>query len=111
MLRRPEQPKTNSHRNRRPRRAVLPTRRLPGNRTNPQSPSPKIKPKQRAMAATTQPEQTPRQIAEDESGGRMSFFEHLVDLRKRLVSSLISIGIGAIIGLSISKHFITFIIK
>src|ERR1700722_10896527 len=63
------------------------------------------------MAASVQPEQTPRAIAAEEAGGRMSFFEHLVDLRKRLISALISIGIGAIIGLSIAKHFINLIIR
>ena len=41
------------------------------------------------------PERTPEQIAEEEAGGRMSFFEHLVELRKRIVNSLIGIGIGA----------------
>ncbi len=29
----------------------------------------------------------------------MSFFEHLVDLRKRLINSAIGIGIGAVPGL------------
>ena len=33
----------------------------------------------------------------------MSFFEHLTELRKRLIYSLISIGVGAIIGLAISQ--------
>ena len=38
---------------------------------------------------TSPPERTPRQIAEEDAGGRMSFFEHLVELRQRIVSSLI----------------------
>ncbi|MGA8037641.1 MAG: twin-arginine translocase subunit TatC [Candidatus Acidiferrales bacterium] len=47
--------------------------------------------------------------AEEEIGGRMSFFEHLVDLRKRLINSAIAIAIGACIGLTVSKRFIAFI--
>jgi sec-independent protein translocase protein TatC len=49
--------------------------------------------------------------AEEDIGGRMSFFEHLVDLRKRLINSAIAIAIGAGIGLTVSKRFITFITK
>src|SRR5579862_5688330 len=63
------------------------------------------------MAAIVQPEPAPRPVAEGEDGGRMSFYEHLVDLRKRLINSLLGIGIGAIVGLTISKHFINFITR
>jgi sec-independent protein translocase protein TatC len=49
--------------------------------------------------------------AEEEIGGRMSFFEHLVDLRKRLINSAIAIAIGAGVGLTVSKRFIAFITK
>lgn len=49
--------------------------------------------------------------AEEEIGGRMSFFEHLVDLRKRLINSAIAIAIGAGIGFTVSKRFIAFITK
>ena len=45
----------------------------------------------------------------EEPGARMSFFDHLVDLRKRLINSAIAIAIGAGIGLALSKHFIAFI--
>jgi sec-independent protein translocase protein TatC len=48
---------------------------------------------------------------EEELGGRMSFFDHLVDLRKRLVNSAIAIAIGASVGLAVSKRFINFITK
>jgi sec-independent protein translocase protein TatC len=48
---------------------------------------------------------------EEDAGGRMSFFEHLVDLRKRLINSAIAIAIGAAIGLAISKRFINFVTK
>jgi len=55
------------------------------------------------------PDRTPDQVPEDDTGGRMSFFEHLVELRKRIVSSLIGIGIGAVIGITFSKRIINFI--
>src|SRR6266403_1051944 len=46
---------------------------------------------------------------EQEAGGKMSFFEHLVDLRKRLINSAIAIAVGAMIGVSISQKVIGFI--
>jgi sec-independent protein translocase protein TatC len=42
-------------------------------------------------------------------GGRMSFFEHLVELRTRLIHSAIAIVLGTGVGLLLSKHFITFV--
>ena len=54
------------------------------------------------------PSRTPG-AGEDSTEGRMSFFEHLTELRKRIVNSAIGIGIGAVIGLAVSKRFITFI--
>ncbi len=45
----------------------------------------------------------------DEDGGSMSFFEHLVELRKRIVSALIAIGIGIVFAFFIAKRFINFI--
>jgi len=47
---------------------------------------------------------------EEETGGSMSFFDHLVELRKRIVSSLIAVGIGMVLGLLVSKRVIGFII-
>jgi sec-independent protein translocase protein TatC len=61
------------------------------------------------MAAPATPERTPRQHAEEESGGAMSFFDHLVELRKRLISALIAVGIGMVIGLTVARRFINFI--
>lgn len=61
------------------------------------------------MAENDQAERTPREVAEEEAGGRMSFFEHLVELRKRLINSLLSIGAGMIVGLLVSKRMINFI--
>jgi sec-independent protein translocase protein TatC len=39
----------------------------------------------------------------------MSFFEHLVDLRKRLINSAIAIGIGAMIGVTVAERLLGFI--
>jgi sec-independent protein translocase protein TatC len=80
------------------------------------SPIPIPKPKKRAMADPAQPDLTvpappsPEPPVAGEPGGRMSFFEHLVDLRKRLINSAVAIAIGAGIGLALSKHFIAFIV-
>jgi len=41
----------------------------------------------------------------------MTFFEHLSELRKRIVNSLISIGIGAAIGWFVAPHFVNWIVK
>jgi len=37
----------------------------------------------------------------------MTFFEHLSELRKRIIYSLYAIGIGAFIGVYVSKYIIT----
>ena len=57
-----------------------------------------------------EPERRALLAAEDDAGGKMSFFDHLVELRKRLVSSLIGVGAGIIVGLLVSKRFIVFIV-
>jgi sec-independent protein translocase protein TatC len=56
-----------------------------------------------ALATTAKPA--------DEEGGQMTFFEHLVELRKRLIHSLIAIGIGAFIGVYVAKWVIGFITR
>src|ERR1700752_737033 len=43
------------------------------------------------------------------AGGQMTFFEHLSELRKRIVNSLYAIGVGAFIGVYISPKVIRFI--
>jgi len=48
---------------------------------------------------------------EQEPGGKMSFFEHLVDLRKRLINSAIAIAIGTMVGVSVSEKVIGFIAR
>ncbi|MGB0033940.1 MAG: twin-arginine translocase subunit TatC [Candidatus Acidiferrales bacterium] len=63
------------------------------------------------MPANDQPEQTNQPSAEEEAGGRMSFFDHLVDLRKRLINSLLAIGVGMVVGFFISNKFVDFIVK
>lgn len=47
----------------------------------------------------------------EEPGGRMSFFEHLADLRTRLFHAVISIFIGAFIGVGIAKYVMQFIAR
>ena len=41
----------------------------------------------------------------------MSFFEHLLDLRKTLIYSAAAIAVGAAIGLLVSKHFIVILVQ
>ena len=48
-------------------------------------------------------------VPEQEPGGKMSFFDHLVDLRKRLINSAAAIAVGAMIGVSVSKRVFDFI--
>src|SRR6266404_9093862 len=55
------------------------------------------------MATSEHPEETA------ESGGQMTFFEHLVELRKRIINSLIAIAIGAFVGVYIGKYVIVYV--
>src|ERR1035437_3309965 len=48
---------------------------------------------------------------ENEAGGKMSFFDHLVDLRKRIINSAIAIALGAGIGVSIADKVFGFIAR
>ena len=45
----------------------------------------------------------------EQAGGQMTFFEHLAELRKRIINSLYAIGIGAFVGVYIAKYVITWI--
>ena len=70
------------------------------------------------MTTSNQPESVPEsesnsQItpAAEEPAGAMTFFEHLSELRKRIIYSLYAIGIGAFIGVYVSKYFISWITK
>ena len=49
------------------------------------------------MTNSSQPD-SPIVPPEEEPGAQMTFFEHLVELRKRIINSLVSILIGAMIG-------------
>src|SRR5580704_12316377 len=63
------------------------------------------------MAAAAQPDRNAVPPPDNDPGGRMSFFEHLVELRKRLIHAAIAIVLGTGVGLLLSKHFITFIVQ
>jgi sec-independent protein translocase protein TatC len=54
------------------------------------------------MATSEHPEETA------ETGGQMTFFEHLVELRKRIINSLIAIGLGAFVGVYVAKYVINY---
>lgn len=62
------------------------------------------------MSAPAQPERAAQPPVE-QAGSSMSFFEHLVELRKRLISALIAIGVGMVIGLLVAKPFINLIVQ
>ena len=59
----------------------------------------------------TPPEKKSRFAFLEEPGGRMSFLEHLYDLRTRIIHSLLGIAVGMFVGLSVSKFVIGFIIR
>jgi sec-independent protein translocase protein TatC len=66
------------------------------------------------MTTSSQPENVPNvstQPPEESSGGQMTFFEHLVELRKRIINSLLSIAVGAVAGWYLAPHFVDFITK
>src|SRR5688572_902919 len=52
------------------------------------------------------PDPTPPEIPSltESDEGRMSFFEHLAELRKRLIYSAIAIAVGAVIGFSVAER-------
>ncbi|HEY5069244.1 MAG TPA: twin-arginine translocase subunit TatC, partial [Candidatus Acidoferrum sp.] len=47
----------------------------------------------------------------EDPGGQMTFFEHLVELRKRIITSLIAVAIGAGIGWFVAPYFVSWITK
>ena len=61
------------------------------------------------MTTSSQPENTAITKPVEEEGGQMTFFEHLVELRKRIVNSLIAIVIGTFVGVYLSRFFIDWI--
>ncbi len=70
------------------------------------------------MAPSIRPEYVPAPEANaqirppaEEPGGAMTFFEHLSELRKRIINSLISVVIGALIGWIVAPRFVNWITK
>lgn len=55
------------------------------------------------MATSEHPEETA------ETGGQMTFFEHLVELRKRIINSLIAVAVGAFAGVYVAKYVIKYV--
>ncbi len=62
------------------------------------------------MASSDQPENA-SQAAREGEGGQMTFFEHLVELRKRIINSLIAIGLCSLAGWYVAPRFIEVITK
>jgi sec-independent protein translocase protein TatC len=48
---------------------------------------------------------------EEEPGAQMTFFEHLVELRKRIIHAFVSILLGAMIGWSVAPHFVNVMVQ
>jgi len=66
------------------------------------------------MTPSSQPEpadNTALTAPDNEPGGAMTFFEHLNELRKRLINSIVSILVGAAIGWFLAPHFVNWITK
>lgn len=63
------------------------------------------------MAAPAQPDPTQQRRADEQDGARMSFFDHLVELRKRLINSLMAIGAGMVVGFFLSERLVGFIVR
>src|ERR1700687_5348231 len=55
------------------------------------------------MATSEHPEEAA------ETGGQMTVFEHLVELGKRIIHSLIAIAIGAFLGVYVAKYVINYV--
>lgn len=51
------------------------------------------------------------QSLEHEEGGKMSFFEHLGELRKRIIHSAAAILLGAFVGFAVAKPVLAFIAR
>jgi sec-independent protein translocase protein TatC len=62
------------------------------------------------MTTSNQPDSA-RKAPDEETGGQMTFFEHLIELRKRIINSLVSIAVGAMIGWVVAPHFVNWITR
>jgi sec-independent protein translocase protein TatC len=61
------------------------------------------------MSTQAPPEITSSAAEPQEVGGRMSFFEHLADLRTRLMHAVGAIAIGAFVGVGVAKYIMRFV--
>ena len=68
-------------------------------------------PRKTEMATPSQSEPGVNTQAEEGGGEKMSLFEHLVELRKRLLHSVGAVGIGMIIGLAASRPIMDFVLR
>src|ERR1700692_4936810 len=50
-------------------------------------------------------------VPREDPGGQMTFFEHLVELRKRIITSLIAGEIASGFGWFVARHFFSWITK
>src|ERR1700676_4334270 len=50
-------------------------------------------------------------VPPEDPGGQMAFFEHLVELRKRICTSLLSVGVGGGGGWFVAPHFVSWVTK
>src|SRR5258707_263055 len=63
------------------------------------------------MTDNSQPDALATAKPVDEEGGQMTFFEHLVELRKRIINALIAIAVGAFVGVYVAKYVINFVTR
>jgi sec-independent protein translocase protein TatC len=63
------------------------------------------------QAAIAESTPAPVTVPDEEPGGAMTFFEHLTELRKRLINSIAALAIGAFIGVSLSKYLIDYVTR
>jgi sec-independent protein translocase protein TatC len=54
--------------------------------------------------ANPSPPDPERHFGETEEGAKMSFFEHLTELRKRLIYSAVAIAVGALLGFTVAER-------
>jgi sec-independent protein translocase protein TatC len=63
------------------------------------------------MATPAQPEPQKPPGAEANGEAKMSFFDHLSELRKRIINSLIAIGLGVVVGFLFAEKVIGFLVR
>jgi sec-independent protein translocase protein TatC len=63
------------------------------------------------MATPSPLDPPPLPAGEEESGARMSFFEHLSELRKRIIYSLLAVGVGMGVGFTVALRVFDFIAR